>query len=120
MQFWLDLGIDGFRVDSSAFIFEDLKLRDEPRSNVTGVTERDYKYLDHIYTMDLEETYKLFKEWQDFADSYANRNNLDQKVYEVIYCFLKYIKFIYCASSIFVQNVKYYFFDLDGSDGGVY
>ncbi|XP_071628960.1 maltase 1-like isoform X2 [Temnothorax longispinosus] len=78
--FWLDLGIDGFRIDSSAFIYEDLKLRDEPRSFVEGATPRDYTYLNHIYTLDLIETYKLFGEWRKFVDLYAAKHNQDQKL----------------------------------------
>ncbi|XP_071628959.1 maltase 1-like isoform X1 [Temnothorax longispinosus] len=78
--FWLDLGIDGFRIDSSAFIYEDLKLRDEPRSFVEGATPRDYTYLNHIYTLDLIETYKLFGEWRKFVDLYAAKHNQDQKM----------------------------------------
>lgn len=85
LKFWLDLGVDGFRVDSSAFIYEDVNLRDEPRSNATGVTPRDYKYLNHIYTMDLIETYKLFDEWRKYTESYADERNQDQKVHEVIF-----------------------------------
>ncbi|XP_012529302.1 maltase 1 [Monomorium pharaonis] len=80
LKFWLDLGIDGFRVDSAPFIYEDPKLRDEPRSFAEGTTPRDYNYLNHIYTTDLEETYELFEEWRQFADLYAAVHNQDQKL----------------------------------------
>ncbi|KAL6264517.1 hypothetical protein P5V15_004625 [Pogonomyrmex californicus] len=80
LKFWLDLGIDGFRVDSTPFIYEDIFLRDEPRSYVDGATSRDYTYLDHIYTTDLIETYKLFGEWRKFIDLYAFTHNQDQKL----------------------------------------
>lgn len=88
MKFWFDLGVDGFRVDSTPFEFEDAQLRDEPRSYAPGATPRDYKYLNHIYTTDLPETYEMFGSWREYADSYASEHNQDQKVYKVIFCFL--------------------------------
>lgn len=35
-MYWLDFGVDGFRVDAIPFIYEDAKLRNEPLSNKTG------------------------------------------------------------------------------------
>ncbi|EGI67595.1 Maltase 1, partial [Acromyrmex echinatior] len=86
LKFWLDLGIDGFYVDSSPFIYEDSELRDELRSDVDGMvcdaTSQDYKrdYLEHNYTMNLIDTYKLFREWRHFMDSYTLKHNQDQKL----------------------------------------
>ncbi|XP_011157503.2 maltase 1 [Solenopsis invicta] len=80
LKFWLDLGVDGFRIDSAPYMFEDYYLRDEPRSFVEGTTPQDYKYLNHIYTADLIETYKLFGEWRRFVDWYAYFNSQDQKL----------------------------------------
>lgn len=80
LKFWLDFGIDGFRVDSTPFIYEDSKLRDEPLSNTPGLTPRDYGYLNHIYTTDQIQTYELFGSWRKFLDDYADKNNQDQKV----------------------------------------
>ncbi|EFN63688.1 Maltase 1 [Camponotus floridanus] len=80
LTFWLDTGIDGFRVDSAAFIFEDKKLRDEPRSNATGETPQDYGYLNHIYTTDQIASYELFGSWKKYLDEYADEDNQDQKL----------------------------------------
>ncbi|KAG5343522.1 MAL1 Maltase, partial [Acromyrmex charruanus] len=80
LKFWLDLGVDGFRVDSAPFIYENPELLDEPKSNIDGATLREHKYLKHIYTMDLIDTYKLFGEWRKFMDSYASKCNQDQKL----------------------------------------
>ncbi|XP_024867549.1 maltase 1-like [Temnothorax curvispinosus] len=80
LKFWLDLGIDGYRVDSAPFMYEDLLLRDEPRTYVNGTTPRDYTYLNHIYTTDLIETYQLFGGWRKFLDFYAFIHNQDQKL----------------------------------------
>ncbi|KAM0733412.1 Maltase 1 [Formica fusca] len=80
LKFWLDLGIDGFRIDSAPFIYEDPELRDEPRSNTAGLTPRDYSYLDHIYTVDQKPTYELFGDWRKYVDEYADEHNQDQKM----------------------------------------
>jgi len=78
LKFWLDLGVDGFRVDSTPFIYEDKKLRDEPRRYANGTTPQDYDYLNHIFTTDLIDTYKLIESWRNYTDSCAS--NQDQKV----------------------------------------
>lgn len=80
LKFWMDLGVDGFRVDSAPFIYEDSELRDEPKSNIDGATLQEHTYLKHIYTMDLIDTYKLFGEWRKFMDSYASKHNQNQKL----------------------------------------
>jgi len=53
LKFWLDLDVNGFRVDSapSSFIYEDPELLDESKSNVDSAMSREY--LKYIYTMDL-------------------------------------------------------------------
>jgi len=87
----LDTGIDGFRVDSAAFIFEDKKLRDEPRSNAAGETPQDYGYLNHIYTTDQIASYELFGSWRKYLDEYADQHNQDQKVNKAILFFQIYM-----------------------------
>lgn len=32
LTYWLDFGVDGFRMDAIPSLFEDLELRDEPSS----------------------------------------------------------------------------------------
>ncbi|XP_043493241.1 maltase 1-like [Polistes fuscatus] len=80
IRFWLRKGIDGFRVDAVPHLFEVDDLRDEPRSFDPTTTERDYAYLNHIYTKDDPRTYELVKSWRKVLDDYANANNEDEKV----------------------------------------
>ncbi|XP_011705457.1 PREDICTED: maltase 1-like, partial [Wasmannia auropunctata] len=61
-------------------MYEDPKLRDEPRSYANGATPRDYSYLDHIYTTNLIETYELFGDWKKFVDLHSLNNNEDEKL----------------------------------------
>ncbi|XP_025263073.1 maltase 2-like [Camponotus floridanus] len=80
LKFWLDKGVDGFRVDSAPYIFEDKELRDEPRSYAPDSTPDQYTYLEPIYTADLKPTYELFGSWRKYLDGYADERNLDQKM----------------------------------------
>lgn len=79
MRFWLDNGVDGFRVDAVPYLFEDEDLRDEPLSNTPGYNSTDYEYLDHIYTQDLEGTYQVIYDWRAFLDNYTQVNGGDQR-----------------------------------------
>lgn len=57
LKFWLDLGVDGFRFDAVATIWEDDRYLDEPESgNPAAIDENDWLYYDHIYTYNLPET----------------------------------------------------------------
>jgi len=50
MRFWLDRGVDGFRLDTANFYFHDQKLRDNP-PNITSMTQdptdRSHSVYDH-------------------------------------------------------------------------
>ena len=80
LKYWLDMGVEGFRVDATPFIYEDPQLRDEPRSYAPNTTPHDYLYLNHIYTTDLPATYELYGSWRKFLDEYSDQRNEDQKV----------------------------------------
>ncbi|KAF8792779.1 Maltase A3 like protein [Argiope bruennichi] len=75
LQFWLDKGVDGFRIDAASHIFEDERLLDEPRAKQTKATMDEYGYLNHIYTKGMPETYELLKEWRCILDAYSKRLN---------------------------------------------
>ncbi|XP_035720486.1 maltase 1-like [Vespa mandarinia] len=78
--FWLRKGIDGFRIDAVPHLFEREDFHDEPRSSDPNATDRDYTYLDHIYTKDDPRTYELVKSWRKILDDYSDANNEDEKV----------------------------------------
>ncbi|XP_043483468.1 maltase 2-like [Leptopilina heterotoma] len=80
IKFWLGKGVDGFRIDAVPHLFEDDKLTDEPRSNNPTATDRDYTYLNHIYTKDDPRTYDLVLSWRKVLDDWSNANNEDEKV----------------------------------------
>ncbi|TDG41736.1 hypothetical protein AWZ03_011842 [Drosophila navojoa] len=77
LGFWLDRGVDGFRIDAVPHIFEhrnaDGSYRDEPLSGWNS-DPNSYDYLDHIYTKDQPETVELMYEWRDYLIKYQQEH----------------------------------------------
>lgn len=73
LTFWLDQGVDGFRIDAINTMFEDPRLLDEPRLPDTHLPTDDYDSLDHIYTKDLNDTYLVLKTWRKLIDSHGKK-----------------------------------------------
>ncbi|XP_066589762.1 maltase 1-like [Prorops nasuta] len=80
LNFWLEKGVDGFRIDAVPYIFEDPQFRDEPRSYAPGVTDEESNYLNHIYTKDDPRTYELISSWRKKLDDYASFTNSEEKL----------------------------------------
>lgn len=74
LSFWLDRGVDGFRIDVISHLFEDARYLDEPgkpRKDVPGIPDDDYEVLDHVYTKNLLETYEVLKSWRELLDNHS-------------------------------------------------
>lgn len=65
MQFWLDRGVDGFRLDSVDWLAKDVSLRDDPNNPAfqPGL-DIPYDALLHVYS---KRQYRLFKHLQDLT-----------------------------------------------------
>lgn len=68
LHFWLDHGVDGFRLDAINHMFEDKEFRNEPPGHGAQGT---YDSLDHIYTKDVEDVYGVVYGWRDMMDAYS-------------------------------------------------
>lgn len=68
LRFWLNTGVDGFRIDTIPSLIEDTRLLDEPRLPNTGLPDTDSDTLRHIYTYDQDETYDVLKSWREVLD----------------------------------------------------
>lgn len=79
IKFWLDQGIDGFRVDAIIHMYEDKNFRDEPLSNLPGIPPDDYLYLTHPYTKDQNETYNIITRWRKIMDDHSAAHETDKK-----------------------------------------
>ncbi|XP_049306802.1 maltase A2-like [Bactrocera dorsalis] len=82
MKFWLDRGVDGFRMDATNFLvekrFENGTFPDEPLSGETN-DSTVFRYLKHIYTQDDWENTEIIYEWREFLDEYQRLNGGDTR-----------------------------------------
>jgi alpha-glucosidase len=72
MRFWLDRGVDGFRVDVIWLMIKDAELRDEPEDpNWDGVNP--HARLQHIYSQGQPEVHKVIRQMRALLDEYDER-----------------------------------------------
>jgi len=73
LRFWLDLGVDGYRIDAAPFLFEDLQFLDEPRKpeELAKKEKNTYFHYYHLYTKDLPETYDMINQFRDVFEEAA-------------------------------------------------
>jgi alpha-glucosidase len=75
LRFWLDRGVDGFRIDVAHGLFKDRLLRDEregagvPRPGATGGFDRRR-------AIDQPELHPLYRRWRKLADAYGDERVL--------------------------------------------
>ncbi|XP_052862490.1 maltase A3-like [Anopheles cruzii] len=79
LRFWLDQGVDGFRVDAVPWLFETEGFPDEPLSGHSS-DPLSQNYLRHIYTLDLPETVDMVYQWREVMDQYKRERNTSTKV----------------------------------------
>ncbi len=76
-RFWLDMGVDGFRLDVCAFYFHDRQLRDNPPSKYNPLGTRfmfnPYGFQRHIHDIAQEENLQFLEELRSLCDSYGDR-----------------------------------------------
>lgn len=72
MRFWLERGIDGFRVDVIWLLIKDELLRDEPLDpGWDGVNP--HGRLRHVYTADQPEVHEVIRAMRSLLDRYGDR-----------------------------------------------
>lgn len=70
IKFWLDLGVDGFRLDVVNYYIKDEKLRSNPIDLLKGL--RPYDIQIHKYDRDRKETHDILKKFRKILDSYSD------------------------------------------------
>lgn len=103
MRFWLNKGVDGFRIDAVPYLFEDIKFRDEP---LTGTTDdpASYYYTEHIYTVDQIETYEMVSQWRSLVDKYSKKSGNQRIMFVEAYTNLKNTMKLYNYGAYFPFN----------------
>lgn len=81
IRFWLDMGVDGFRLDVVNYYIKDEELRSNPRHFFNGF--REYERQDHIYDRNRPETHEILKEFRKLLDSYpGDRMSVGEVFYQ--------------------------------------
>ncbi len=73
LLFWLDRGIDGFRVDALSALFEDERLRGDPPNPVWTPAMPDSKRQLPVHTTDLPEVHEAVAEMRATLNAYPDR-----------------------------------------------
>ncbi|WP_269932181.1 beta-galactosidase BglA [Aminobacter sp. HY435] len=82
VRFWLDRGVDGFRLDTVNFYVHDIWLRDNPplAKAVSGeIDEKNpYEYQDHLFDKTRPENLQFLKKFRVLLDSYGARASVGE------------------------------------------
>jgi alpha-glucosidase len=82
LRFWLDRGIDGFRVDVMWLLIKDDQLRDNPPNPEWKPTDRrTYDSLVPVYTTDRPEIHEVIGEMRRVLDEYGGDRVLIGEIY---------------------------------------
>ncbi|MGK7940847.1 MAG: alpha-glucosidase [Crocosphaera sp.] len=72
IHFWLDRGVDGFRLDASSVYSKDEYYRDNPVK--FGATDKNnYNNQHHLYDKNLPDNHEIIKEIRNLIDEYEDR-----------------------------------------------
>lgn len=78
IRFWMNRGVDGFRIDAIPFLFESPGEEDEP-VNLSGPSDpNDYDHLNHLYTRDFQPTYDMVRAWREIIDEASAEDGIDR------------------------------------------
>ncbi len=82
VRFWLDRGVDGFRLDTVNFYVHDKWLRDNPPlpKSVAGENEEPnpYEYQDHLFDKTQPENIAFLKRFRGLLDEYDARSSVGE------------------------------------------
>lgn len=82
LTFWLDKGIDGFRIDALPYLMEaDKNLHggrypDDPLTYAPGIGPLDLGYTTPIYSKDQDDTYAIVYQWRALLDEYSKKDGV--------------------------------------------
>jgi alpha-glucosidase len=71
MRFWLDRGLDGFRLDTVNFYVHDARLRDNPAAEWTDFPDNPYEAQNHLFSKTRPENIAVLKRIRALLDEYG-------------------------------------------------
>lgn len=85
LRYWLDMGVDGFRLDASSVYSKDQYYRDNPVK--FGATNKNaYHNQDHLYDKDLPANHVIIREIRNLLDEYEavliGETFIDSRLYD--------------------------------------
>lgn len=75
-RFWLDRGVDGFRIDAINFAMHDPELRDNPPAPGGGRRTRPFDFQQHLYNQSHPDIVKFLERVRQVTDEYQDRFTL--------------------------------------------
>jgi len=75
-RFWLDRGVDGFRLDTINFFFADKELRDNPalpperRNDTIAPRVNPYNHQDHVHSKNQPENIEFLRRFRELMNEY--------------------------------------------------
>jgi alpha-glucosidase len=72
-RFWLDRGVDGFRLDALNFAMHDPQLRDNPPAPPGGKRTRPFDFQLHVHNQSHPDILRFIERLRMLTDSYENR-----------------------------------------------
>ncbi len=82
VRFWLERGVDGFRLDTANFYFHDRSLKDNPpvpRGKTSDIPDTNpYGYQEHLHDKTQPENIGFLKRFRALLDSYEGRASVGE------------------------------------------
>jgi alpha-glucosidase len=75
-RFWLNRGVDGFRIDAINFAMHDPELRDNPPAPSGGKRTRPFDFQQHLYNQSHPDIVKFLERLRSVTDNYDGRFTL--------------------------------------------
>ncbi|WP_147126625.1 alpha-amylase family glycosyl hydrolase [Shimia ponticola] len=72
-KFWLDRGVDGFRLDTVNYYFHDARLRSNPPAQRDDIPNEIYAMQDHLFSKTQPENIAFLKKLRALTDQYDDR-----------------------------------------------
>jgi len=70
LRFWLDRGVDGFRIDVAHGLYKDEHLRDNPMRSGGGID--GFGEMESKHTFDQPEVHEVYRRWRRLVESYGD------------------------------------------------